>query len=332
MASDGLICDVLSEIVALIAAARSTPLAKLKLERVVARIETLPLDALDPISVALRDFPIQPPQALIRFTTEESWRAIAPEPLAPLLLFHRSGFVRQAALNRTSSLPDGPILVVALAQRLNDWVEPVRAAAAACAERVLPSVSAKTMAAAAPYLLARFHSWQRWGEPPPVLLEALRRDDRAAALAATLIATTSIPGSVLKSAIRLGIVDRHLAEIARRARRPEFRAAALRPLIDGRVSWLDHYDKTWVDKRFGIARRTAVLAHRPIERQIALSELIGIGAKDASALVRYVAAERLVCHAGEIGDTTALTALFKGDKSRGVRWLMAFLARQKAGG
>jgi hypothetical protein len=81
-------------------------------------------------------------------------RAVEHDPFhAPVLMFNRSGYVREAALKALSQLPDTPFFLAALVWRLNDWVGPVRRAAEDCATRELPRLSTRTIVG----------SHDRWG-------------------------------------------------------------------------------------------------------------------------------------------------------------------------
>jgi len=62
-----------------------------------------------------------------------------------LFLFHRNGFLRQAALDRISGPIPNAFLVAALAWRRNDWVNQVRASAQACMDRCLPLTSPEVL-------------------------------------------------------------------------------------------------------------------------------------------------------------------------------------------
>jgi hypothetical protein len=75
---------------------------------------------------------------------------------APVLMFSRNGYVREAALKAVNQVPDAPFFLAALVWRLNDWVEPVRRAAEGCAKRQLPRCSTRTVVGAAPFLLGTF--------------------------------------------------------------------------------------------------------------------------------------------------------------------------------
>jgi hypothetical protein len=87
-------------------------------------------------------------------------RVIEVDPVhAPVLMFNRSGYVREAALKAVNQLPDTPFFLAALVRRLNDWVEPVRRAAEESAKRELPRLSTRTVVGTAPFLLERMAHW-----------------------------------------------------------------------------------------------------------------------------------------------------------------------------
>jgi hypothetical protein len=69
------------------------------------------------------------------------WLAREPSP-AVLFLFHRDGFIRQAALDVLPATAVTPFVFAGLARRLNDWVEQVRTAAVGCAARLFPDLDA----------------------------------------------------------------------------------------------------------------------------------------------------------------------------------------------
>src|SRR5262249_58331580 len=98
------------------------------------------------------------------------------------------------------------------------------------------------------------------------------------------------------AAMRFGLLDNHLLSMSRTAKRPEFRAGALKAMINGEVTWVTHYERQWVDKAYGTTRRVPVLARRAISRPVSLDVLIRQGAADRSPLVRRVAAHCLVQH------------------------------------
>jgi hypothetical protein len=246
----------------------------------------------------------------------------------PVLIFNRSGYVREPALKAIKQLPDTPFFLAALVWRLNDWVEPVRRAAAECANRELPRLSVGTIVGAAPFLLERMPHWRRWGSTPAIVLDALARPDCLDELVSKFATTVEISAAALRAALRYGLFDNHLLSMSRAARRPEFRAMMLKVMLDSEVTWVTRYERQWVDKRYGIARRVPVLGRRHVVRPVSVDALIRQGAADRSPLVRRVAAYGLVQHATSL-NIEPLVALFSKDRSPSVRWDIEYLMRQR---
>jgi hypothetical protein len=107
-------------------------------------------------------FPLQVPHV--------AWPREIDPIYAPVLMFNRSGYAREAALKAIKQLPDTPFFLAALVWRLNDWVAPVRRAAAQCANRELRRLSVGTIVGAAPFLLERMPYSRRWSSTPAVVL------------------------------------------------------------------------------------------------------------------------------------------------------------------
>jgi hypothetical protein len=250
---------------------------------------------------------------------------------APVLIFSTDGFVREAALRALDPLPDAPFFLAALVQRLNDWAAPVRRAAEECAHRELPRLSADTIAGAAPFLLDRMLDWGRWRSPPAVVLDMFARRDVADELVVRFARAADIPARVLRAALRLGLLDDHLPAISRTAMRPEFRAIALKAVLNGEATWITHYAREWCDKTRGTRRRVPVRGRRPVPRPAPLDVPIRHGALDRSVLVRRTAAIGLVEHTASVSDVKALIALFDGETNASVRWYITYLAERAAG-
>jgi len=272
------------------------------------------------------------------FPSRQSWPWLRPgrnraleieRAHAPAFMFNRSGYVREAALKAVNQLPDTPFFLAALVWRLNDWVEPVRRAAEDCASRELPRLSIRTIVATAPFLLERMPHWGRWCSPPAIVLDILARPDCVHELLVQFAKTTEMPAGALRGALRFGLLDNHLLSMSRTAKRPEFRAVALKAMINGEVTWVTHYERQWVDKAYGITRRVPVLARRAIPRPAPIDVLIRQGAADRSPLVRRVAAHCLVQHAAGLTDVKQLMTLFDGDRNPSVRWNIEYLARRQ---
>jgi hypothetical protein len=299
------------------------------IHRIVTKVSTLPPQAIYEVERLIGWLPHV-------FPRRQSWlwfrpgtnRVVEIEPAhAPAFMFNRSGYVREAALKAVSQLPDKPFFLAALVWRLNDWVEPVRRAAEDCANRELPRLSIRTIVATAPFLLERMPHWGRWGSPPAIMLDTLARPDCVQELVVQFAKTAEISAGALRGALRFGLLDNHLLSMLRTAKRPEFRAIALKAIINSEVTWVTHYERQWVDKTYGITRRVPILARRAIQQPAPLDVLIREGAADRSPLVRRVAAHCLVQHAASLSNIKSLMALFDSDGSPSVRWNIEYLAR-----
>jgi hypothetical protein len=322
--------DTRAELQKLIASTMSRSAAVGDVDRLIAGLSVLSPKAIHEIELMVGVLPWTAKRKFRR-----AWSIVPSGPIseiepapAPLLMFNRSGFVREAALRAIDQLPDTPFYVAALVWRLNDWVPQVRRAAEDCALRVLPGLSSRAVAGAAPFLLERMPYWGRWAGTPQIVLDTLARHDCVAELALRF-QTEQIPARALRGALRLALIDDHLSSLSRTAKRPEFRAIALKALIDGEINWITHYEREWVDKSYGIERCVPALARRPVSRSESVDALISRGAADRSPAVRRVAASGLVRHASEIANVERLISLFDGDRSPGVRWRMDYLARRK---
>lgn len=245
-----------------------------------------------------------------------------------LFLFHSDGHVREAALHSINASPKSPFWFAALAWRLNDWVEPVRQAARRCVERIAAEVPAAVAADAAAYLLQRRLVWGRWRDEAEALDLVFARDDVLAALAIQLQGRPTGPlGVCLGNALRYPGIDRHLPQLAAAAIQPAVRAAAYRCLISGKAIWPVGFEWTWIDKVYGLRRRTPVLHTRTIQRDRPPADFVRTGIRDKSPFVRRVAADAMIAVRSEIPDEGPLIAHLATDRSPAVRSRADFLLR-----
>ena len=255
--------------------------------------------------------------------------------LAPLLLFHRDGFVREAALERMTA-PQSPFFLAALAWRLNDWAEPVRQAAHRCAERVFASSEADVVFGAAPFLLTRWLYWRRWDPESSMLIDALLARPDVSVMLATQRFEREAEGSLgreLRLALRIDALDTHLPSLAKKARQPAVRAVALRTLLSGHASWPTGFATIWVDKRYGLTRRVMRFGNRPLKYRPSPEALIAQGLQDGSAMVRRVAADGLIEHRAIYPGLEAAIDALSQDRSAALRararWLTEKLAEEE---
>jgi HEAT repeat protein len=113
----------------------------------------------------------------------EGWAVLA------MATFHRSGYVREAALQQLDAAPAGKIFPFLLL-RLNDWVNPVRHAAEAALEMFTRTPEPEALVSALPLLL-HVQSWGRRDFQPLVasLLQLLQQPGSREALSRGLEST-----------------------------------------------------------------------------------------------------------------------------------------------
>lgn len=237
-----------------------------------------------------------------------------------LFLFHFDGRLREAAaLRLTEGLPSS-FLFAALAYRLNDWVEPVRAAALASARRCFPLTDATIVAATAEVLLLRLDSWGRWTSERSAIDAAFARADVTQQLADSLANSIVGPSSrVLKQALRSPAMDAHLPRLATDAKQPPVRALAVQTLADEQATWQAGWEWKWIDKSMGQRMRVPHTEARPLTVQVDREALVRTAAQDRSVLVRRQALDAIIRE--HVSGATALevaTALVR-DRSPSVR-------------
>lgn len=144
-------------------------------------------------------------------------------------------------------------------------------------------------------------------------------------------ATTGPMGRLLQAAARQPALDPHLPDLARRAALPVVRAGALRMLIAGRATWPMGFERQWIDKRYGLSRRVAVLGGRDIARPCPLEDLVALGAADRAIAVRRAAADGLVAHRARLANVDAVIGMLVDDASPSIRERIAFVVKERAG-
>jgi hypothetical protein len=250
-----------------------------------------------------------------------------------LFLFHPSGFIREAALDRIGNAPTSPFFFAVLAWRLNDWAPPVRKAAERCATRVLHQTDAGVAANAALYLLDRRHAWSRWSDEAKALDRVFERGDVMAELAGLLQKHPTGPlGTSLRHALQYPGIDEHLPRIAAAAVQPSVRAVAYQCLVSGKASWPIGFEWAWIDKVYNRRTRIPKLATRDIQRIRPAAEFIREAAHDKSPLVRRVAADALIAARSQLPDEGALIALLAKDRNSAIRSRADFMLRHPPSG
>jgi hypothetical protein len=263
--------------------------------------------------------------------TPFEWLLIDPR-LARLFIFHGDGYVREAALNQLKEPPPSPFALAALALRLNDWVEEVRLAARRCAVRTFPSTPADVVIASATFLLDRRVRWKRWSDTDAAIIDALvDRPEVAKGLAQRFAGPGAGPlATELRHALRRASLNPYLDALARFARTPAVRAAALDTLIRGQARWPDGFDRQWIDKRFNLSRRVVRFAERPLSESHETEPLIWRGLNDKAAAVRRVAADAVIAQRHSYEGLNAVVATLLQDPRPSLRERGEFLRRHQS--
>lgn len=246
-----------------------------------------------------------------------------------LFLFHKDGYVREAALRSLRSPLPSPFFFAAIAWRLNDWVSQVREAAAECASYCFPITPPAIIAEAALTLLARENSWGRWTGEQNALRAAMKRPDVAKDLA-TIVSTrpTGPMTTVTRYALREEGLDPYLEMLARGAVQPAVRAVAAQVLIDGYATWPSGWVWRWVDKSMGSRRRETTYSQRTLSRDVPRIPIIEASAIDQSAIVRRVAASSIIRHEIDPAAARRIAEPLLGDRSPSVRERAEFILRE----
>lgn len=247
-----------------------------------------------------------------------------------LFIFHRNGFLREAALKKITRAVPSAFLFSAVAYRLNDWATPVRQAAVAGAERTFLITDPDVIAAAGEHLLLKMDLWLRGAKEVRALDIAFSREEVLASLAYRLMsADTGTLGRVLKSALRYPGMDKYLASLCTDAVQPNVRALALQALVKGEAVWANGFEVQWIDKSMGMSRLVARLIRRPLTVKAPIAELIRLGAADKAVAVRKVAMQALVDHSDLWPAMPDLVDRFASDKGAGIRAGADYIIRHR---
>ncbi len=216
--------------------------------------------------------------------------------LARLMIFHGSGYVRQAALESIVEPPENDFEFAALVYRMNDWVPQVRTAAADAFRRLASGAPAEVIATSSMYLLLRTTEFGRWSSVERNGFDAcMVRPDVAAATGRMLMGRP--PGRVgthFRLLLRNPFLDMKLQELAEAASLPLVRAVAHEALITRKARWSVGQNWRWVDKRHGIKERGISYERRPVQHDHDLAALIRKGSVDRSIVVRRTVARAMV--------------------------------------
>jgi hypothetical protein len=311
---------------------RFRTLSDSELQDILAEFSTLPAKLIVDASREMMDI-VSPyePSLLEQLKRSEQSLMNKDQDYAWFFLFHRSGYIREAALWHVSAPPKSPFFFAALALRLNDWVAQVRQAAKRCFKRISDEVATNVAADAALYLIERRFVWGRWRDEVSILDLVFARDDVLAALAKRLeTRPTGSLATCLRHALRYSGIDRHLPQLAATAVQPAVRAVAYQCLISGKATWPAGFEWAWVDKVYGLRRRIPKLETRTVERVRPTGDYVEEGIRDKSPFVRRIVADGLIAMRSQIPDEEALVAHLAMDRSPAVRSRADFLLRHPA--
>lgn len=250
-----------------------------------------------------------------------------------LLMFHGSGYVRQAAMEALTTSPSCPFEVAAVVYRLNDWVGNVRTASTEYARKFLLAASAEAISESAFFLLPQVNHLNRWDDQAlSVVQDSIYRSEVLDEMRKQFLARRSGKvGQSLRFVLRRSDFDIHLEELALDARLPTVRAIATETLLMRRASWFEGYRREWVNKAYGITRRIAEFKTRNVDIDFGVADVLGAAARDKSSLVRRIAADFLIAKREHlVAEMVELSDSLRNDKSSAVRSRIDFLDRTMA--
>ncbi|MEP3847905.1 MAG: hypothetical protein ABJM43_21395 [Paracoccaceae bacterium] len=296
---------------------------------------------LSPQQVAQLDQPFRgkayrtPVRAASRLTSwfTKSGRAdpdtkFAKNPNLALLAIHAAdGHLRECAVKLAPM--DDTAALTALLLRCNDWAAPVRTAAFARLEAVLPRLSQADLVPLCLFVLDRVTRWERGGADAAQMFAALR-DWPIIVKTAFLETTTGPLTRSLRQLLRSPDYDWALPELALNARSAFVRAVAVETLLTGHARWTEGYDWVWHDKVFNLRRKVPRRCKRVVEvSSTTRAMVLRHAGQDQSAKLRSLVADYLITVGAPEGDK--LVTLLASDKAKTVQDRMAFYHKKWAG-
>lgn len=247
-----------------------------------------------------------------------------------LLMFHGSGYVRQASMEALTTSPSCPFEVAAVVYRLNDWVGNVRAASSEYARKFLVAASAEAISESAFFLLPQVTLLNRWDDQAlTVVHDSIYRREVLDEMREQFLAPRSGKvGQSLRLILHRADFDIHLEKLALDASLPTVRAIAAETLLMGRARWFVGYRREWVNKVYGITRRIGEFETRNVEIDFGVADVLRAAARDKSSLVRRIAADFLVSKREHLtAEMAEFSDALRNDKSSAVRSRIDFLDR-----
>lgn len=251
--------------------------------------------------------------------------------LALVFIRHPNGYLREAGLKAIGQAPVSPFVLATVMYRLNDWVAPVRTAAANTVRRLFAAMPADTAAAVAPALASYSQHWGRSAAHRELFAEMLEIPGVISAIVA-LLASSQVKGSsaLLNTLMARENIDAWLPVLAREARAPAVRAAASRVLIHGVARWQTGREIEIIDRYTGKRAFRNTYAQRPLMQHMPREDAIRNAADDRAASVRKLAVDAIINGnaSAEIADN--VIARLKSDPSPTVRGRIEFVIRNRA--
>lgn len=251
--------------------------------------------------------------------------------IAWTVLQHPDGYLREAALKALT----GPITLsselLGIAERLNDWVPEVRAAALDATQRLFPTAGPDVVEEAAPYLLSRWGAWQRWDSDGVAAVDALVGQPE---IINRIIHSLENKRSRIVSwqfvhLLRHDWIDAYLPHLAQFAVQPPVRKLAFATVLQGEAKWRSRFVRSAEEIKYSIDKSTVVFESRPLAASVDRTVLVERGLRDRFAAVRWLAAGALVENLVEISDRERTITRLLTDKSHSVRERGKFLARRE---
>lgn len=289
---------------------------------------------LSPQQVAQLDQPFRgkayrtPVRAASRLTSwfTKSGRAdpdtkFAKNPNLALLAIHAAdGHLRECAVKLAPM--DDTAALTALLLRCNDWAAPVRTAAFARLEAVLPRLSQADLRRFCLFVLDRVTRWERGGAAVAQMLAA--HHDWPLVVKATFMETATGPlARSLRQFLRSPDYDWALPDLALRGQSVFVRAVAVETLLTGQARWTEGYDWVWHDKVFNLRRKVPRRGKRVVEvSSTTRAMVLRHAGQDQSAKLRSLAADHLITVGAVEGDS--LVTSLTNDKAKSVQWRMTY--------
>lgn len=250
-----------------------------------------------------------------------------------LLMFHGSGYVRQAAMESLTTSPSCAFEVAAVVYRLNDWVDNVRAASMDYARKSLVTANAEAICDGAFFLLPQTTCLHRWdGEALSIVKDIIYRPDVLNKLREQfLMSRSGKVGQSLRLILQRADFDSSIEQLALYAKLPTVRAIAIEALLMKRARWFVGYRREWVDKVYGVGRRVAKFSERKLEIEFETIDILEAAAQDKSSTVRRIAADFLIAKREDLTPNMAeILESLKNDRSAAVRSRIDYLTRKMA--